>query len=193
MSSGRDAERALERVEGELDRRRVRRHEPRLAPRPELDLDVRALAAPPRAASRSNAGAIASGSWPGARRIETFASASTGSTVFCSTRRAALDPVDVERRLGPRAQVELLGRARVRRPRALVARARPRPRGSVDQLARSSSVSGAIPARSGSGEPAVLRRDRSEDRRQRMRRVSAAPPYMPEWRSRSPVRTLRWK
>ena len=34
--------------------------------------------------SRSNSGAISSGSWPGARRIETFATASTGSTVFCS-------------------------------------------------------------------------------------------------------------
>ena len=42
-------------------------------------------------------------------------------------RRAALDAVHVERGLGERAEVELLGRARVGRPRALLARARRRP------------------------------------------------------------------
>ena len=77
--------------------------------------------------------AISSTSWPGASRIETFASASTGSTVFCSAARRR-DAVHVDRRAGQRAEVELLGRrssigARPpRRARSPPGRARPRTR-----------------------------------------------------------------
>ena len=51
--------------------------------------------------------------------METFASATTGSTVFCKLRRAAVEAVHVDRGLDPGSQVELLGRALVGRPGAL--------------------------------------------------------------------------
>ena len=120
--------------------------------------------------SRSTSGATTSGCWPGARRIDTFASAMTGSTVFWSLRRAALDAVDVERRLGPRAEVELACRVRVGGPGALVAQQRVarherRPVGEL--LLRRRHHPGAERL----GEPAVARKDSAEGLHERVRRV----------------------
>ena len=102
--------------------------------------------------SRSNSGAISSGSWPGASRIETFASALTGSTVFCRLRRAAHDAVHVDGRLRPGADVELVRGAR--RP----SRARALPSSIVAPGASSAQCGELLlgrrarrPARSGSG------------------------------------------
>ncbi len=100
--------------------------------------------------SRSTSGAISSTFWPGASRIDTFATASTGSTVFCRMRRAGLDAVHVERRLGERAQVELLAPRRVLRPRALLGRARRRPAAAASSRRAPRRSARRCPARSGS-------------------------------------------
>ena len=69
--------------------------------------------------SRSISAAIALSSWPGTRRIETFASATTGSTVFCRFGEPPESAVHVDRGLDPGSQIDLLGRTRIRGPRAL--------------------------------------------------------------------------
>ena len=83
ISAGRRPSDALERVEAELDRLRIGRDEARRRRRPQLDLELRARRSSRSRSSRSTSGAISSTFWPGASRIETFATASTGSTVFC--------------------------------------------------------------------------------------------------------------
>ena len=69
-----------------------------------------------------------------------------------------------------------------------------RARDELAQAARSSSVGGAIPSRSGSGQAAVARLDRRESVcSSACIAFSAAPPNRPECRSRAPVRSVRWK
>ena len=153
--------------------------------RPERRRSTSAPAGAASRSSRSNAGAITAGSWPPTSRIETFASASTGITVFCRTRRAALDPVHVDGRLGPGAEVELLGGGGIGRTASRLPRSRPRPR-----AARSSPR-----APLGRRHDARPQRLGQHARRAAARPTSAcisaciafseAPPYMPEWRSRA--------
>ena len=110
-------------------------------------------------------------------------------------RRAALDPVHVDRRLGARcARRSRRAASRVRRPRALVAqhlRAASELAPAPELLVASAPTT---PARSGSGRrpssrehaptaPASARASRSARRRR----------TCPECRSRSPVRTVTWK
>ena len=103
-------------------------------------------------------------------------------------RLAAEDPVHVRGRLGPRAHVELLRRPSRRAAARPGPRAPRRPGGSVDHCASSSAVGGAIPARSGSGRrPSGPASTASKQRMSTWIALSAAPPYIPECRSRSPV------
>ena len=179
----------LERVEAELrSPGAAGRHEARPAPTRASHVS----SAPSGAASRMSRSTVGArsrpASWPGASRIETFARAPRpAARSSASMRRAAHDPVHLERRLGERAQVELVGRTRIGRPCAvpgeLVAR-RPVASASPASLL---SVGGAMPARSGSGKRAVLREQlRSSVCISACAALSAAPPYMPECRSRSP-------
>ena len=96
-------------------------------------------------------------------------------------RRAALDPVDVERRLGERPQVELLRGARRRPGLRPGAASSPAPDGSSAQPASSSSVGGTMPLRSGSGSlpsRATTPRDRRRQRVRRVQRRAAEEPRM---------------
>ena len=75
------AERLLERVERELDRGRVGADEPGVRALPRRSRARRPAGAASRS-SRSAAAPIVSASWPGARRIENSADASTLSVVL---------------------------------------------------------------------------------------------------------------
>ena len=67
--------------------------------------------------SRSKVGTITAGSWSPTSRIETFASRLDRDHRLLQDRRATLDAVHVDGRLGPGAEVELLGRRGVGRAR----------------------------------------------------------------------------
>ena len=162
-----------------------------LARRPERDLEARATRARPRgAAARTRA-----------RSPPASARARAGSRGSPAPRRGARSsggvgeppskPLTVDGRLGGRAE------RRTPRPRAasvgrapcdgelLAAR-----RQSALQPATSSSVGGTIPARSGSGSsPSGPGSTAESTCISAWVALSAAPPNMPEWRSRSPVRT----
>ena len=153
------AERALEGVEAELDRRRVGMDEARRRD----DQRSTSTSAPSGAASRSSrstSGGDLLDRLPGASRIDTFASATTGSTVFWSCG----EPPSTRSR---RAPARRTCGGRTPRPRAGRPAARPAsasssaPGGSSPQPASSSSVGAAIPSRSGSGS----RPSRGEHRR----------------------------
>ena len=85
------AQHLLERLQPELDRARIGRDEPRGCGRPQLHLDVGSggcrLPEQPL-----EVGAITAGSCPTASRMETFAIASTGITVFCRVGEPPLMP-----------------------------------------------------------------------------------------------------
>ncbi len=83
-SSGRTPERALERVLAEPDRGRVRRDQAGRRGRPELDLDLGALGRRLAEQALELGGERRRPAGPGASRIERFASATTGITVFWS-------------------------------------------------------------------------------------------------------------
>ena len=155
----------------ELHRLRVGRHEPGRRRRPELDLELgvrrvrpRAGAARPRARSPSTV-------WPGASRIETFATASTGSTVFWRCGEPLAMPFTSSAGSRERAQVELLGRARRPSARAPWRRARRRRRAAAPSPQAPPSVGAHDPLAQRLGERAVLRDERAERLHERVRRV----------------------
>ena len=102
-----------------------------------------------------------------------------GSTVFWSCGLAADDAVDVDRRLGPGADVELLGGVAVGRPRSLVgqllrrrgeAATSPRPRSaSAVRCPRAAARVLGRPAARRRPAPASARASRSAQRRRRAR------------------------
>ena len=144
--------------------------------------------------SRSTSGAISSTCWPGREPDRDVRDRLDRQHRLLQVRRAGRDPVHVERRLGERAH----GRS-------------PRPRrasfGRAPCSASSSAPVGQLrPAREllrGRRRDALAQRlDERAVVRDRARRAScisacaafsAAPPYMPECRSRSPVRSVTWK
>ena len=139
--------------------------------RPALDLERRRPRAPPRAGAARTRARSRPRPGPGASRIETFAAASTGSTVFCSCGEPLVDAVHVERRLGerpagrtPRPRAESIGRA----PWPASSSA---PGGSFAQPASSSSVARRCPARSGSASRPSRASDAVERRDERVRGV----------------------
>ena len=175
---------------GELDRRRVGRDEAGGARGPARDLDVgaggRGLAqAAARTPSRSR-----STSCPGASRIETFAWASTGRTVFW---RSGSPPGDAVARRARRRREGARGRSpwRLTRPagRAPSPASTTSPGGSRSQDCELCRARRRRPSRSGSGVPVTAARAATRT----WTAFIAAPPKMPEWRSFSPVRTVTWK
>ena len=113
------AERALERVEPELDHLRVGRDEPGRSRRPQLDLDVRAgrsaFTQQPLDDGRDLLDLL-----PGRETDRHVRDRLDRQHRLLQERRAGRDAVHVDRRLGERAQVEV-GRGRgVLRPRALL-------------------------------------------------------------------------
>ena len=178
------AERPLERVEAELDRARVGRNEPGRRRRPALDLELRSLrrGLPQQPLDLGRHGVRRS--WPGASRIDRFASATTGQHRLLQLRRPALDAVDVDGRLGERAQVELLARFGSAGRAALERRA-PRPRrqrapvgelllGRGRERRRGAAPGGARLAAAPPGGSASARAWRSAPRRRRARSAGRA-------------------
>ena len=186
------AERALEGVLAEPDRRRVGRDQ---AGRRRGQRST-STSAPAGAASRSSRSTPArSPRRPVPARAGSRGSPRppTGITVFWSMRRAALDAVDVERGLGRRAQVELLGRPRIRRRGALAS-------ASICAAGHELGPGGALllgrrrdARRSGSGRrpsrgetaaraSAAARGSRSAPRRRRARVEVALAGARPQWK-----------
>ena len=163
-----DAERPLERVEPELDRLRVRRHEPGRRRGPAARSRARARPARPRAAAARARRAISSTCWPGREPDREVRDRLDRQHRLLQVRRAALEAVDVERRLGERAQVELLGGARVGRPRALLGELVGARRAAPRQPASSSSVGGTMPLPQRLGEAAVAGDEPRDHRRERV-------------------------
>ena len=184
------AERLLERLEAEPDRRASGGTRPAGAADDTARPRARRPRAPPRGAAARRRGAISRllarrepdrevrlGRRPGAP--SSAACGEPPTIPFTSTAGSA-----------SRAQVELLGRARVGRARALVG----------ELLARRSAVGPARlllrgrrddPVAQRLGQPAVARRTPPRaSASSACVAFSAAPPYMPECRSRAPVRTL---
>ena len=175
-----DAERALERVLAEPDRRRVGRDQPRRRGRPEVDLDVAPRPAPTRAAAAR----------PPARSPPPSGRRRAGSRG--SPRRRPGSPSSGAAASRPRR--------RSRRPRARprCGRRTPRPRAASiglapwsdstsapacwdDQSASSCSVGGTTPLRSGSGRrPSGPARTPESVRISACVADSAAPPNEPE-------------
>jgi hypothetical protein len=112
-------EHPLERTQAELDGRRVGRDERGRGGGEQLDLELgarrRGGAQEPVDLGRDLVGILA-GRQPD-RQVRVGAHRDHR---LLGVWRAGLDPVDVERRLGERPHIEVLGRPRVGRPRALV-------------------------------------------------------------------------
>ena len=181
ISAGRTPIDALEGVEPELDRLRIRRDEPR---RGEDDSRSTSIA---RARGRGlveqpleRLGDLVD-LLPGREPDREIRDRLDREHRLLKVRRAALEPVHVECRLGERPEVELLGGAvRSSRPRALEPRARRSPFGSCAQPASSASVGGTSPFRSGSARrPSCATMTREIVLRERMRGVQRGPAVEP--------------
>ncbi len=143
--------------------------------------------------SFSAAAPITSTFWPGARRIVTSPAAWTESVVF---RTPGLPPMIPLTSADGSASVRMLNcsAASGSSGRAPASSSSSAPDGSCSQLASSSAVGATMPCRSTSGSSPFS--PASTDERHAISTwtaLSAAPPYIPEWRSRSPVVTLRSK
>ena len=176
------AEHLLEGVEPELHGGRVGRHEPGRRLRPDLDLHLGALRrrlAEQPLEGRDDDGRILVADEPD-RDVRLGLDRDHR---LLQGRRAALDAVHVDGRLGPGADVELLGRLRVGRTRP--------GRGDLGRPGRELLPAlelgrrrGTMPSRSGSGTRPSRGSTPESVCISACIALSEAPPYMPECRSR---------
>ena len=168
------ADRVLEGVGRELERRRLRRHEPGVAAREQRDLQVRTrrggLADEPLEDGRDRVDGLA-----GRQTDRDVGLRLHGQHGLLQERRAAGEAVDVDRRLGPRAEVELVRRALVGGrggERRELRRAGRQRSPALELLVGRRSDAGAQRLR----HAAVARHDARERRDQRMQRVQRSTP-----------------
>ena len=183
------AERPARTRPGRAGSRRRRAARRRGAPsRQQLDLKLARRPARRSRISCWNAAAIVSDLLAGREPHRHVGRGANRQHRLLAVRGPALDPVDVERRLGERADVELLGGARVGRAGALLGELVGAGRAAASSPPAPAAVGGMIPARSGSARRPSAAISRASVWISAWAAFSAAPPNMPECRSRSPVR-----